>query len=341
MLKMKVADLSKFFGKIAENETVYLPVDTKEGASYKKYEDGMVMSEAFNTTRSAKDFFFPQVENIADFKVEDKKIEILDTHEAVKDFVIFGVRACDYKSFEILDRVYLLQEPVDQLYKERRDHATIVTLACQKPQETCFCHVFDDIDAGNPGGDVTSWIFGDDIFFKANTEKGEKLIALVKDLLSEGDDKPVEDSKAAVKFMLDRLPIKDIKLSELKKKELLDKFNDPVWNELSEACLGCGTCTFNCPTCQCYDVREFNTGKEIKRFRCWDSCMYKDFTQMAAENSRHTHMQRFRQRFMHKLVYYPENNDGIFMCVGCGRCLRSCPIHMNIVKVAKALGGDK
>ncbi len=36
---------------------------------------------------------------------------------------------------------------------------------------------------------------------------------------------------------------------------------------------------------------------------------------------------------MHKLVYFPDNNDGMFGCVGCGRCLAKCPIHMNIVKV--------
>ena len=30
---------------------------------------------------------------------------------------------------------------------------------------------------------------------------------------------------------------------------------------------------------------------------------------------------------------------GVFGCVGCGRCLRSCPISMNIVKVMKTLEG--
>ena len=27
-------------------------------------------------------------------------------------------------------------------------------------------------------------------------------------------------------------------------------------------------------------------------------------------------------------------------CVGCGRCLAKCPIHMNIVKVIKTLGEE-
>ena len=62
---------------------------------------------------------------------------------------------------------------------------------------------------------------------------------------------------------------------------------------------------------------------------------------MAGGNPRLTQKERFRQRFMHKLVYFPENNGGEFGCVGCGRCLASCPIHMHIVKVMKRLGEDE
>ena len=113
-------------------------------------------------------------------------------------------------------------------------------------------------------------------------------------------------------------------------------FDNEKWAELSQTCLGCGTCTFVCPTCQCYDIREFDTGHGIKRFRCWDSCMYSDFTMMAHGNNRNSQMQRFRQRFMHKLVYYPANNDGMYSCTGCGRCVEKCPSSLNIVKVIKA-----
>jgi len=92
---------------------------------------------------------------------------------------------------------------------------------------------------------------------------------------------------------------------------------------------------------RCYDIKDFNSGNGVIRYRCWDSCMYSDFTKMAHGNNRLTQKERFRQRFMHKLVYYPENNDGIFGCVGCGRCLMKCPISMNIVKVMKKIGGKE
>ena len=67
--------------------------------------------------------------------------------------------------------------------------------------------------------------------------------------------------------------------------------------------------------------------------------MYSDLTKMSAGQPRLTQMERFRQRFMHKLVYYPERYNGLFSCVGCGRCVQKCPINMNIVKVMKKLGG--
>ena len=62
---------------------------------------------------------------------------------------------------------------------------------------------------------------------------------------------------------------------------------------------------------------------------------------MAHGNPGPTQLERFRQRFMHKLVYFPSNNDGEYGCVGCGRCLSKCPISMNIVKVSKTLGRKK
>ena len=68
--------------------------------------------------------------------------------------------------------------------------------------------------------------------------------------------------------------------------------------------------------------------------------MYSDFTLMAGGQPRTTQKERFRQRFMHKLVYFPMNNDGEFSCVGCGRCVNKCPVRLNIAKVIRALGGE-
>jgi ferredoxin len=336
MLKISLDKLDKLFEAVSASKTLYIPTDRVNGAAeYRKYESGMKLSSALNTVRSAKDFFFPQTENLVDFKMDGKNIEVIDVREESEDFVIFGVRACDARSFTILDKVFLA-EPVDSYYKNRRDHGTIITMACTRPAETCFCGTFG-IDATSPEGDVACYSDGENLFIEAHNEKGQQFINSVASLLEEGDAATLEEVRAQTRDILKKLPLANLSTDNFGGNKLNEYFNSDKWKELSESCLGCGTCTFVCPTCQCYDIKDFNTGHGIKRFRCWDSCMYSDFTKMAHGNPRLTQLERFRQRFMHKLVYFPANNNGEFGCVGCGRCLAKCPISMNIVKVMKAL----
>ncbi|MBE6688826.1 MAG: 4Fe-4S ferredoxin [Ruminococcaceae bacterium] len=337
MRKCSLTSLEAVFEKLSDAMTLYLPVDAEAGAEYKQWEKGTQMSGALNTNRSPKDFFFPQSENLMEFKTEGTNIEIIDTRKESEDFIVFGVRACDVKSFDVLDRVFLT-EPYDSYYATRREHGIIFSLACSRPGETCFCQTFG-IDAANPMGDVSMWKCDGYMYFNANTEKGEKALALIESVTETADDSAVKESQAKTREIMKKLPLADLKADAFGAGKTDKFFNAPEWKELSESCLGCGTCTFVCPTCQCYDIKDFKTGKGVIRYRCWDSCMYSDFTKMAHGNSRNSQLERFRQRFMHKLVYYPENNDGMFSCVGCGRCLNKCPISMNIVKVMKKLGG--
>ena len=337
MYQIAKARLGELFARIAESGELILPLENSGISQYGTWTpEADVRLDRLNTVRSAKDCFFPQTENLAAFRMEGKTISVIDQRKPCAPFTVFGVRACDAASFGILDRVFLA-EPVDTYYQSRREAGTIVTLACDEPEETCFCGVFG-IDAANPGGDVSCWMDGETLYWESLTEKGAALTEKVKDLLEEGDAAALEAHKAAISAILDKLPLKTLSLKGFDGNATEALFDRPEWAELAEACIGCGTCTFVCPTCQCYDIRDFDTGHGIQRFRCWDSCMYSDFTKMAHGNPRLTQKERFRQRFMHKLVYYPANNEGLYSCVGCGRCLIKCPISMNIVKVIKTLG---
>ena len=240
---------------------------------------------------------------------------------------------------KVLDNVFL-SDPVDTFYAARREHGTIVALACHEPEESCFCKVFG-IDCADPVADVAAWMIEGELYWKPLTEKGEALTKAVAALLNDADEAKVEEEKTAIRAIVEKLPYSNLSLEGWGQEDYMDRFNSPVWEELYKPCLACGTCTFVCPTCQCYDIKDYDTGHGVQRYRCWDSCMYSDFTMMAHGNNRNSQMQRFRQRFMHKLVYFPANNDGMYSCVGCGRCVEKCPSSLNIVKVIKSMGGEQ
>lgn len=342
MYKIAKEHLSELFQKIAESQELYLPVKNAGQTNFSAWtEDAEVDLDTLKTVKSPKDAFFPQSENLYTVKQEGKKLRVEPEALKSQNFVVFGMKACDLKGVEVLDRVFL-SEPIDTFYAARRDHGTIVALACHEPEESCFCKVFG-IDAANPAADVTTWMIEGELYWNALTEKGEALTAVVREILVDAEEEKVEEEKEAIHEIVEKLPYMNLSLDGWGGDVLTEKFDSPLWEELYKPCLACGTCTFVCPTCQCYDIKDYTTSNGVSRYRCWDSCMYSDFTMMAHGNNRTSQMQRFRQRFMHKLVYYPANNDGMFSCVGCGRCVEKCPAALNIVKVIKAFqkqGGE-
>lgn len=338
MLKISMDNINRLFEAVSEHFPLYAPI-TQDGVTnyslWEKESNVNLMSVA--TEKSPKGLFFPQTENLAEFKTEGKKISVKSDVEEKEPFVIFGMRACDLKGMEVLDRVFL-SEPKDSFYENRRKAGVIVTLACSEPEESCFCGAFG-IEPYAPKGDVTAYISDGYLYWKANNEKGEKLTETVKSLMTNADENEVENEIEKIKEITKKLPLNSLNPKVFSEKSEKEIFASENWDELYKGCIGCGTCTFVCPTCQCYDIRDYKSGNKVLRFRCWDSCMYSDFTKMAHGNPRTTQKERYRQRFMHKLVYFPLNNDGEFSCVGCGRCVRKCPVKTNIARVIKKFGG--
>ena len=339
MLSIAKDKIDSLFELIGSKQPLYLPVDNNSGkADFARWQKGTKLSEKLKTTRSAKDFFFPKTEHMVSYEMNGKEVKVVDPRKEVEDFVIFGVRACDARGFTAIDNVYLNMNPVDSYYKNRREHGTVIVLACNEPEKTCFCSTFGiDASLAKPAGDVSCWLADGKYYFEANTDKGKAFIENAKSALEDADTSAVDKCKKDISAKVEALPFAHLDLSKFQGKDMLKIFNSKVWDKVSEPCVGCGTCTYVCPTCMCFDVRDFATSNGVRQVRCWDSCMYNDFTQMAAENPRHTQKERSRQRFMHKLMYYPMAHEGMFSCVGCGRCVESCPVNMNIVKVIKAV----
>jgi ferredoxin len=117
--------------------------------------------------------------------------------------------------------------------------------------------------------------------------------------------------------------------------KLKTMFESEIWDEIARKCVNCGACTYLCPTCHCFDINQEVRGEDGVKYRCWDSCMFGDYTQMAGgHNPRPGKKERVRNRFMHKLCFFPERYN-MLLCTGCGRCLENCPVQMDITSVIK------
>ncbi len=324
--------LPELWKSLAEKGPLFLPIQEGPVVLFQSWKEGAETNlEATNTAVSPKDVFFPREETFLQYKSSGSQLELIPI-ENIEPVTAFGVHPCDLKAIEMLDKVYIDQEPSDALYKKRRENTTVVALSCTAPDPFCFCNAFGVDPADAPGADVMAHLKNGSLLLEAKTDKGKALLEQAGDMLEDGSKETIKKKE---------ITTADFGLNlEGLSENLKGRFEDPAWDELYKSCLGCGVCTYVCPTCYCFDVEDFGHAGEGERFRCWDSCMYGHFTEMAGgHNPRLGRKERVRQRFMHKLQYYPETY-GETACVGCGRCLRSCPVNLDIVQAIKALGGE-
>lgn len=336
MKKIAKANLAELLAAMAAEAKLYVPAVSDGVVNLVLWQEDLpVALTALNVLVPPKQFFYPQTETVLKYQMgEDLQIEDFAC-KAGEKVILFAVRPCDVSGFAMMDKVYL-EDPADEAYRRRRENTTLVALGCTEPDEACFCQSFD-IDASKaPGADVLAIDIGQELVLVAQTEKGEDLITSLNGLLSEaisGDENRVKDEQEKIKERY----VTSVSLQGMMEK-LDGMFDDGYWERLYRRCIGCGTCTFLCPTCHCFDLQEYAAGNSGERIRCWDACMFADFTQMAGgHNPRPSQKERVRQRFMHKLNYFPHQH-GDYACVGCGRCVRKCPVNLDILEVIREVG---
>ncbi|UCC96052.1 MAG: 4Fe-4S dicluster domain-containing protein, partial [Candidatus Omnitrophota bacterium] len=118
-------------------------------------------------------------------------------------------------------------------------------------------------------------------------------------------------------------------------------YEDEVWKEKSEACVECGACIMNCPTCHCFLLFDAKDKKGYLRARTWDGCQYNKFSRVAGgANPLLLRKQRLRNRYIKKFEFFPDNID-VYACTGCGRCIECCPAKIDLREIFRRLAKDQ
>lgn len=292
-----------------------------------------VTLDYINTDQPIKEFFFPRTEKILSYRLGKGDV-ILDRVEVfAPQTAIVGSRPCDAASLPILDDVFSW-DYYDDFYLARREATTIISISCTSFDESCFCTSVGLSPNGREGSDILlTELSNGDYLAEIVSDKGTDLVNGMKDIFVDSGRDP-------------GIPLRDIEEGLGKKFEIekikpwLDEnFEHDFWVEISRKCLGCGCCAFLCPTCHCFDIVDETDWQKGSRMKNWDTCAFGSFTLHASgHNPRPFQQHRFRQRVMHKFKYYIDRFDKR-ACVGCGRCIRSCPVNMNIVGILSDIVG--
>ncbi|MBM4308339.1 MAG: 4Fe-4S ferredoxin [Deltaproteobacteria bacterium] len=326
--KLDKKDFEIFLKDLMETYDLFAPVQLTQGVSVFKKID---KPEEVNLTqlvpqKSAKEVFFPQSETMFRYEMTENQSPIVSEQKIGRERVLLGARPCDIEAISIIEKVFVGEDYTDVYFLEKRKKTTIITLACNHPLTTCFCSSTGGGPFRKDGSDLFMIDLGESYLVELLTEKGltfsknrffkgvgSKEIGLVKEL----------EEKAAKKAD-SSIPVEGIE----KRLDLM--VESPFWDRIHEKCIGCGTCTFLCPTCHCFDITDEAINQKGVRVRNWDSCLFPIYSlETSGHNPRPTGRERTRQRLMHKFNYYPKN-FGRVACVGCGRCILYCPVQFDI-----------
>ncbi|MCL6589034.1 MAG: 4Fe-4S dicluster domain-containing protein [Firmicutes bacterium] len=290
--------------------------------------DDLVLGDAL-PYKSPKEFIFPQVEKLLSFNEQGEPLE----SEPGPLTVIFGIKPCDLEALRVTTTVFTHGQFPDVYYQQNLERTILIGHSCLQEKPGCFCKQ-RGLDPGySPAGDVFLIETEGDDFYRVEllTEKGRNVF---KDFKLE-EVSGMDRKSTAGKSKLDNTE----RILELQGNEI-ELFLEVNWDAIAEKCLGCGVCTYLCPTCHCFELKDETEGGNHYRYRCWDSCMFPKFTLHASgHNPRASKKERIRQRVLHKYLYLKQNH-GLTGCTGCGRCLRSCPAGMNIKAIISKIMED-
>ena len=327
--------------KSRKSYRLFGPVKDENRSLFKELgEDLYPDMEATETIMSPKSVLFPQTEKILATSLDESVLNHHIMERPETDYcprAVIGIRPYDARAVELVKLNFDTPEYRDPYWCDAYEATTFVGLAVNLPSVSDFSTSMGSGPFAEEGLDVLLVDLGDHFLAKVLTPKGEKFLAAAG-FNNETDTKTALETMETMKLAAEALITSKVDTNRLGKKTILDLHGADFWEDTAFSCINCGTCTFVCPTCWCFDIQDETRGKSAVRLRNWDTCMAPLFTKHGSgHNPRGEKTQRVRQRFMHKLKYFLDKYDKGTMCVGCGRCVEKCPVNIDIRKVCNIM----
>jgi len=309
-----------------DNEINFQPLESVEQITF----------DYVNDYDPLKRFLTPAKEEMFRFSRNGKKPSLTPAPEP-KPFVLFGARSCDVQGFAHMD-IFFGGAYRDNYYWARREAMTVISLACNKPLDTCFCICCNGGPYLESGFDLQLTDLGNEFFVDVGSEKGVEFLGATESTAATAGH---EQQRAELMAQCDEAMVPTAYLAKAVIQISNNRVAEKLWETMGAECFSCGGCTHVCPCCTCFYVQDIVIDDETGvRFRCWDSCQYSGFTREASDhNPRAQAKERVKRRFYHKLSYAYINQDGHPGCVGCGRCITVCEAFglLDISAVVKRL----